>query len=418
MRSDEKRERNVIERQRARILLIKPVLPYPPNQGTRVASFGLIKVLQPHFDVTVLARVTSRVEASHTGELERWCSRVVTVMAPNRKSIFHRIAYKFFYQLKSVVLQRSLKSLYDCPGALAHAARELAREDFDLIVIEYWQLYPLFRSFPADRVVLLTHDIDLFVNRQSALLERNLFRKIAKVRRWLIEQREEIAAYRGVRRVLALTERDAQAVRTIRKRDDGVDVLPFGVDPEAYPEVWARDRREVLFMGALRAVFNVDALRFFAREVYPHLADEPDVRYTVVGGSLPRGTENLARDPRVEVVGRVADVRPYLARARCLVVPLRCGGGLRIRILEAMMAGLPVVCSSVAIAGMDFQPGTEFLLADTGAQTAQAIRRLLRDENLAASISRNARRAALERYGAGKQAERTRTLFRDILQLS
>jgi glycosyltransferase involved in cell wall biosynthesis len=382
-----------------------------------VVSFDLVRTLQRDYDVTVLARILESGESARARELERFCSRVATVLPANRASMWRRVAYKLAYLARSTIGRRSLKSLYDCPGALVRAARELANEDFDLIVMEYWQLYPLFLLFPADRVVLLTHDIDLLVNRQSALLERNLFRKVAKVRRWLIEQREEIAAYRGVRRVLALTERDARAVEIIRKRDDGVDVLPFGIDPDAYPEASARDRREVLFMGALRAVFNADALRFFAREVYPHLTDEPDVRYTVVGGALPRGAENLARDPRVEVVGRVADVRPYLARARCLVVPLRFGGGLRIRILEAMMAGLPVVCSSVAIAGMDFRPGTEFLLADTGVETAREIRRLLGDQKLAASISANARRAVVERYGAGKQAERTRTLFRDILQI-
>ena len=122
------------ERARPRVLLIKPVLPYPPNQGTRVASFGLIRALKPEFDVTVLARVISSEENRAARELEGWCSRVVTVMAPNRKSIAHRVAYKIFYHLKSLVLQRSLKSLYDCPGAFLRAARALSGEHFDLII--------------------------------------------------------------------------------------------------------------------------------------------------------------------------------------------------------------------------------------------------------------------------------------------
>ena len=82
---------------RGRILLIKPVLPYPPNQGTRVASFGLIKALQSAHDVTVLARILHPDEMDDVRELERWCERVVPVMAPNRKSIAHRVAYKLFY---------------------------------------------------------------------------------------------------------------------------------------------------------------------------------------------------------------------------------------------------------------------------------------------------------------------------------
>ncbi|UCH83861.1 MAG: hypothetical protein JSW50_15715, partial [Candidatus Latescibacterota bacterium] len=148
------------KRMRPKILLIKPILPYPPNQGTRVASFNLIKALRPHFDVTVLARVTSREQVAHARELENWCSRVVTVMAPNKKSLVHRAAYKLWYQFKAAVMRRSLKRLYDCPGAFLNAAKRLSKESFDLVLVEYWQLQGMMQFFPAEKCVLLTHDID------------------------------------------------------------------------------------------------------------------------------------------------------------------------------------------------------------------------------------------------------------------
>jgi glycosyltransferase involved in cell wall biosynthesis len=419
---------------RKRILLVKAILPYPPDQGTRVVSFDLIRTLQREFDVTVLARLIDRSEASQAAELERYCSRVVTVMAPNRRSWAHRIAYKAWYALVSVLRRRSMKRLYECPGAFVKAARRLAVEDFDCVVLEYWQLSSLIPVFGRRRTVLLTHDVEMLVNRQSALIERRLFHKLVKVRRWLLERREEIAAYREAARVLALTERDAAAVRKIRAgRLDraagaagdapgdegglsaGVGVLPVGVKAgrhrggETVPE---RDPREVLFMGELRASFNQDALDFFVRRVYPHLGDVEGLRVTVVGGELPRDLAFFGREPRVEVTGRVRDVGPYLSRAACLVVPLRFGGGLRIRILEAMMAGLPVVCTKVAIAGMPFAPERDYLSADDPADIAGQIKRLLDDPALGAQIARNATEVVERQYNPELQSERTLQLFR------
>jgi glycosyltransferase involved in cell wall biosynthesis len=432
---DERTSMKSANEPRKKILIVKPVLPYPPDQGTRVLSFGLIRTLQQSFDVTVLTRLTDWEQAEDARELERYCSRVVVVMAPSRRSIVHRVVYKAAYTVISWLRRRSIKSLYNCPGATVRAARRLAQEDFDVIVLEYWQMYPLFDVFPADKVVLLTHDVEMLVNRQNALLERNLLRKLVKVRKWLVEQREEVFAYRKAHRVLALTERDAAAVRKIRAGrpepdaetrpvppDDTpngggeVGVLPFGLDEGAYAGAAAeRNPREVLFMGELRASFNRDALDYFVRKVIPHLDDAGDLLVTVVGGDLPPHLRFFGQDPRVEVTGRVPDVRPYLERAACLVVPLRFGGGLRIRILEAMMAGTPIVCSSVAIAGMDFRPGREFLLADTPRDTATHIKRLIDDPSKAREIARNAREAVAERYSSKLQSERMLQVFQHIV---
>jgi glycosyltransferase involved in cell wall biosynthesis len=429
---------------RKKILIVKPFIPYPPDQGTRVLSFGLICTLQTQFDVTVLTRLTETAQENDARELENHCSRVVSLMAPNKKSVFHRIAYKIGYSVVSLIRRRSMKSLYDCPGAFVRLARDLAKENFDLVVVEYWQMYPLFDIFPADRVVLLTHDVEMLVNRHNALLERNLIRKLKKVRIWLKEQREELLAYRRAPRILALTERDAIAVRKIRtgppetsripketsqtpstaaevwehaaKEESCVHVLPFGLDTDSYAESSiVRNPREVLFMGELRASFNADALEYFILKIFPHLSDVQDIRITVVGGELPDHLKFFSRDSRVEVTGRVPDVRPYLARAACLVVPLRFGGGLRIRILEAMMTGAPIVCSSVAIAGMEFQPERDFLLADTPRDTASQILRLLDDSALGREIAHSAQNAVRDKYSTGVQAARTLELFHNIL---
>jgi glycosyltransferase involved in cell wall biosynthesis len=384
---------------RQRVLLVKPVLPYPPEQGTRVVSFALVEALSEVYDVTVLARILDRGEEEHARTLQRWCSRVVTVFPANRRSLAARVGYRIAYLVRALVSGRSQKSLYDCPGAFVARARELARESFDLVIVEYWQLYPLLDVFPPRRTVLVTHDVDQFVNRDRAALEPNAFCRLLRRPRDAVERREETAAYRRAARVWALTSRDAEAVRSI-SGGTPADVLPFGLGEEAFAgEVPARESREVLFMGAMGALFNQDAIIHFARDLHPVLQDLPGVTFTIVGGALPADAASLASAPGVTVTGHAPDPRVYLRRAACLIVPLRYAGGLRIRIIEAMAAGLPVVCSPAAVAGMDLGEESGVLLAHSPSEYRAHVERLLADSAFAAKAARSAREAARRRFG-------------------
>jgi len=400
---------------RKRILLVKPIVPYPPDQGTKIVSFDMIQGLSQAFDVTVLCRTVDAATAAAADDLGAYCSEVIAMPAPNRRSVFHRILYKVAYSLRSLITRRSMKSLYDCPGAFVRCARKLAAEEFDLIVVEYWQMFPLLDVFPHDRTVLLTHDVDMLVNRQSALLEKNLLKKIAAVRRWMLEQREELRAYRKARTIIALTERDADAVRKLAGVAAAIPVLPFGLDPAHYgSESIERRRDEVLFMGALNSGFNRDALQYFARNIYPHL-DQDRVEVKIVGGVLPPELAFFGTYDNVEAVGRVDDVRPFLSRAACLIIPLRFGGGLRIRILEAMMAGTPIACTSVAIAGMDFTPESDYLLADDPRELARQVMRLIDDPDLAGRIASSAHSRVIDGFDRSRQAGRLRELAQHLM---
>ncbi len=398
---------------KTRILLVKPVLPYPPVQGTKVLSFGVIESLAQEFDVTVLARILDPAEREHARALETWCSRVVTVLPPNRRGWTRRIAYKIGYIARSLVGGRSLKSLYDCPGAFIRAARELAREPFDLVILEYWQLYPLLDVFPRARTVLLTHDIDLAVNRERVRFEASPLARVRAMRRWRVERLEEVRAYRAARCVWALTARDADAVRELTDGRTAVDVLPFGLAASSFVEhAGPRDSNEVLFLGAMSAAFNRDAIGYFVRDIYPQLETIPNMRVTVVGGDLPLEVASFASRRNVEVPGRTPDPRAYLSRAACLVVPLRFGGGLRIRVLEAMAAGLPVVCSRLAVAGMGLESGTHVLIAEDPVAYRRHIERLLTDRGFALALAARARERVWEAYGPSVRGEGLRAWVR------
>jgi glycosyltransferase involved in cell wall biosynthesis len=385
---------------RRKILLVKPVLPYPPDQGTKVVSYAIIEALADAHDVTVLARILDRREEALARELAARGVRVVTILPANRARAAARVAFRLGYLARSVLARRSLKSQYDCPGALVRAARDLCRQPFDLVLLEYWQLYPLLDVFPRERTVLLTHDIDLRVNRDRARLEGGILARAEALRRWRLERREEILAYGRAARILALTARDAESARELSGGRARVGVLPFGLAASSFvAAAGARPGREVLFLGAMGAPFNRDALAHFVHDIHPTLTDIAGIRFTIVGGALPRELEWFGRRTDVEVTGHARDVRPFLERAACLVVPLRYGGGLRIRIIEAMAAGLPVIASPAAIAGLDLQPDVHVLVAETAGEYRAHIARLVDDPGFALALAERARGRAWQVYG-------------------
>jgi glycosyltransferase involved in cell wall biosynthesis len=198
--------------------------------------------------------------------------------------------------------------------------------------------------------------------------------------------------------VWALTRADARAVEDIAGRR--AEVLPLGLPADAFvDEVTPRTSGEVLLVGAMDSTFNRDAAVHFVRDIYPALASISSVRFTVIGGALPSDIADFAERPNVEIAGHVLDLKPRLSRAGCLVVPLRFAGGIRIRILFAMAAGLPVVCSPIAIEGMGFEPGRDVLVANTPAEYRVHIQRILDDPGFAVRIAQAARERVWRAYG-------------------
>ena len=392
-------------------------MPYPPADASTAVLFALIRALRRDFDVTVLAGVLCERDFEQARELEGWCSRVVPVLAPHARSVFHRISYKIFYQLQSTLRKRSFRTLYGCPRTLYNAARRLSHEGFALVIVSHWHLYRMVELFSREKTVLVTHCIDLLVNREVSLLERNLVKKIQAVRRWLLERREELDAYQTSRYVWAVTEPDKKTVEAICRDSCSVKIIPFGVDTDFHaPSGMRRNRDELIFVGDTRTAVNRDALEYFAHKIYPHLQDIDGLSITIVGGNLPSELRYFGLQPEVEIVSDVADVRPYLHRASCLVVPVRFGGGLAVQILEAMAAELPVVCSGVALVGMPFEPEEELLRADSPEEYARQIGRILGDPAFARRIAEAARQRVRERFGLDSQERLTLAMVRELIE--
>jgi len=176
-------------------------------------------------------------------------------------------------------------------------------------------------------------------------------------------------------------------------------VIPNGVETTRYqplpPPPEDMQRPAVLFTGKMDFRPNVDAVLWFGRQVWPLVHREyPEARFYVVGKRPHPRLEELSHDPTVAITGYVPDVRPYMAGATVFVVPMRIGGGSRLKLLEAMAAGLPIVATSMGAEGVDVTDGEHLLLADEAEAYAQAVCALLSDKDRRQALGQRAQQRA------------------------
>jgi polysaccharide biosynthesis protein PslH len=194
-----------------------------------------------------------------------------------------------------------------------------------------------------------------------------------------------------------VSEEDACAMQT-RYAVRSVSAVPTGVDTEFFaPLGLVRERADLVFTGSMDWFPNEDAVVFFCKDVLPKLRT-PGVTFTIVGRNPSARVRHLEMEPGVRVTGTVEDVRPFIDRAAVYVVPLRIGGGTRIKIFEAMAMAKPVVSTSLGAEGLPVTANTHLLLADDPLAFAQCVDRLLEDEASAAALGTRARRVAVESW--------------------
>ena len=282
-------------------------------------------------------------------------------------------------------------SKYDQPAVAREVERIVVAASPDAVQIDSlhmsWYL-PVLRRISRAPVFLRAHNVEHVIWERYAATERRPWRKYyawLQGRRVRAFERRWAAEYTGV---LAISQDDAERLSRISP-GARLHVVPAGIDPQEWPALpTAPSSMELLFVGSLDWFPNYDGISWFAREVFPLVQKHcPGSRLTIVG-SKPNDMVRSLVGPAVTLCADVPDVREYYSRAAVVVVPLRVGGGVRLKILEALAFERPVVSTTVGCEGLRLTAGEDLLIADTPWDLAAATVELLRHPAHAAALAR------------------------------
>jgi glycosyltransferase involved in cell wall biosynthesis len=268
---------------------------------------------------------------------------------------------------------------------------------YDLVVAEFSEMGQYLHKNPylsAVHTIISCHRcVTASYEKYTALREVRLRLHLKSIPQLRGLQKYEFNMYRSADRIFVLTPQDRFTMQYYAQ-DLAISVVPSGIDIE-YIQAKPVVKREpiVLLTGFMNDPANEDGVEWFYHHVWPELRKRrPNVKFYIVGSSPRKCIRQLAeKDDRIVVTGKVEDIRPYRNQARVLVSPIRLGSGMRLKVLEAMAGGLPVVSTSLGVAGIDAQTGVNCLVADTPELFTQSVEWLLTDSALAERMSQTAR---------------------------
>jgi glycosyltransferase involved in cell wall biosynthesis len=393
----------------------------PPRFGAQARVHGLMTLLARSHDLTAVMLVDDEFDAEECRRaMQAYCREVVLVHNPyGREGLAKRLL-----QLRSLASTRSFDRLRVSVPALQRALdRVLRAKRFDVVNLEFPYLghCHLHQAPPGERLPALvvdSHEIAYDLARQFAVAGANLGRRLYGGANWRKLRREELGIYREAAGVYLCSAADEQ--RLLGQIPDArTAVIPNAADVEYYqprPTDPPPDGRTLVYFGLLSTIPNIDGVVHFVRDIWPRIAKaHPEAHCKIIGGGPPPSLLALA-GPRVELTGFVSDLRPHLAAAAAVVVPLRLGGGTRLKIVEAMAMGKAIVSTTLGAEGIEAAPGRDILIEDDPAAFANAVSRLLTEPGLAAHIGQSARRLAAERYAWSGAAQALEGFYRQILE--
>lgn len=386
-----------------KILYITAHFPYPPNNGARVRDFNILVQLSQKCQVTLLSFYEHAEQLAMAPELEKYCRDVHLIYRRSDESRFLRYfnaATNLLYPVRPfhAVNYYSIKFKN-------RLIKVLQDQTFDLVQIGFLHMAQYIKVVPREIPVLLdTHNADHLIMHRYFEAEQNLLKKC-----YLRYQREKLKRYekkmcKKFERCLTVSEKDKSELMSVCSKNASFSPIPNGVDIDYYTptilftqETYCTD---LIYHGTMSGYMNVDAIIYFYEKIFPYIRREiPDVKLTIAGSNPDKKLLNLANiDKNVVVTGTVDDMRPYVAGSKVVIVPLRIGGGTRLKIVEAMAQEKPVVSTSVGCEGLEVTRGEDIIVADDPKKFANRTVELLKDEGLRIKIGVNGRKLAETKY--------------------
>lgn len=377
------------------ILLLTQVLPYPPDSGPKVKTYNVIKYLTQEHEVTLVSFVRGD-KKNAVSHLQQYCCAVYTV--PMRRSKLRDA----WYMGCSLLTAQPFMMIRDDRIPMRRLVKRLTGEKhFDAVHADQLNMAQYAEGVSGAFRVLDAHNaLWLLYKRQWETTHGGPYKWLLN-REWKLLRHYEGRICREFDVVLAVSEEDKKALLDVVGQPRDIIVMPIAIAPEDVQLVERiPDSPHILHIGTMFWPPNVAGVRWFIDQVLPLVKmQRPDVVFDVVGSRPPRDLVALGKARSdLNVTGYVDDPLPYLRRAALMVVPLWAGGGMRVKILNAMAQGIPIVSTTLGYEGIEVTPGQDILVGDTPEAFAAEVLRVLNDPGLGRELATNGRKLIEEKY--------------------
>jgi polysaccharide biosynthesis protein PslH len=390
------------------VLVLSARLPFPPRWGFATRVYHLTRQLAARHQVTLVTYAGS-ADAENVERLrQEFGVETVTRDHPTRlakranqlRSLASRVPYD-----SRATYSKEMQRVLDGVAA----ARRV-----DVVQLES-TLLSLYRLPPEALVIVDEHNVDYEYYERMRENERSPLRRAYYRLEELRFQRFEQRCWRDVDGCVMTSEREAEIVRAAAPETPAIGV-PNGVDIDYFrPSDEPLEPRTIVFNGTLDYRPNLDGAEFLVRQVLPRLRERyPDVRVVLVGRGSQSDLDSF-RGLGVEVTGEVPDVRPYLARAAVVTVPIRTGSGTRLKVVEGLAMGRGMVSTTLGCEGVDVRDGEHLLIADSSEDFAAGVMRLFEEPQLAAELGRAGREKMVREYSWAYAGELLESFYQHVL---
>lgn len=388
-----------------KILFLSQRFLFPMDTGGKIRTGNILKQLSKRADITVISNVDRRKDEKYLHNMDELCSKFIAV--PWVESERH--TFGFYCKLAFKSLSRyPISVLNDYSRELAKALREeLAADDYDLVICDFLQSTLNFKGINGVPMLLFQHNVEAQITQRHVLETKNPLAKLFwSLQHWKMHRHEKaMCCHFGT--TIAVSDSD-KAIMENWYGADNVETIPTGVDTELFsPDESVEERRQLVFTGSMDWLPNEDAMKFFLESIFPKVkAKLPDTSLVIVGRRPSAAIKRLINDREdIELTGWVEDTRPYIASSAVYIVPIRIGGGTRMKIYEAMAMGKALVSTTVGAEGLPLTHGEHFYRSDDVDDFAAHIVSLLENPEQRAKLGKNARSYVFENFRWEKVAD-------------
>ncbi len=377
-----------------KVLMLTPYLPFPLVSGGQIRTYNLLKALSTKHEITLFALIKDETEREHLSELKKYCSKIVLFKRTRHPFVLRNILLAGFTAYPFVVT-RNLPL-----GMAAAIKKELSSSNYDLIHAETFYMMP---NIPDTKIPIILAEQTIeylgyqdYMKKANPLLRPILAIDVAKIKYW------EQYYWKKADKLITMSEDDKQFIEKELGLKTNTSVVANGVDLAYFSAVKKNLPKDptVLFVGTFKWLPNKEAVEEIVTKIWPQVLKKlPNAKLKIVGFSPTPRIQSFAKDPSIEVLGAIKDIRTAFATSHVLLAPIRSGKGTRYKVLEAMITKTPVVATPLAAEGLDLKDGQNVLLATTPKELSEKVVRLLKDKLLQLKLAKAGQLIVKANYG-------------------